>query len=215
MISRGELKGQIYRLLMKTAKYPGFYKEEKVDDALQEAIDFVATEMFLSGEGWLRRMRHFTTTAGTKTIDIPRDIAMIHEVRYLFGDTYLPIIYDGGVESRQVSDSEGSRQYIGSYRIVDNAFYFNPPLAEGGTDYLQVEFVAFPKRLQSDQDFMDGQFNHCMNHFIKYRTATILASSIEKMVIPWAGLEQSWYEKMLAIVNKRNMQSTRIREYEG
>jgi hypothetical protein len=200
---------------MRTAKFPGYYGAGKIDDAMQEAIDFVATEMFLADEGWLNKIMHLDTEADMITLPLPISAAMIKEVRYKIGETYIPIDYDEGIERPQASDDSGTRQSITRYRIVDNAFFFNPPLIEGGTGYLQLEYMAFPKRLQDDSDFIEPQFNAAMYHFIKYRTATILAASIEKYVIPWTGLESSWYEKMALMVNKRNMQSKRIREYEG
>lgn len=212
-LSRGELKGQVLRLLMKTAEYPGFYTDDKCNDAIQEAMDFVATEMFLAGEGWQDKMEYRTTAANQVTVDLPESWAMIKEVRYKFGDIYIPLMYD--TQPRQVTadDNAGSVQFASSYKIVDNQFYFNPPLAEGGTDYLQIEFSDFPKVIQTDTDFLESHFNRCFTNFMKYRTASILAASIEKFVNPWQKIENDWYEKMLALTVERNKQSTAIREY--
>lgn len=213
MISRGELKGKILRLLMKTSQYPGFYDDDRVNDAIEEALDFVAVKMFLADEGWQTKIDYITTTAGEFSINLPPHMTMIKEVRYKFADGYLPLAYDEGNGQLQADPSSGTRQYACSYRIVDNALYFNPPLAEGGTNYLMVEYMAYPKRLQSDTDFLESHFDNSMLHFVKYRAASILSTSIEKFAVPWAGQESSWYGLMEQVVVKRNQQSTPIRDF--
>jgi hypothetical protein len=214
-MSRGELKGKVLRLLMKTAQYPGFYKDETINDAIDEAMDFVATEMFIADEGWQAKIMPFDTVAGQIKVDLPEGFAMIKEVRYLYADLYIPMVYDDGSKEVQYANDSGVRQWAYSYRIVDNAIWFNPPMADGGTDYLQIEYMGYPKKMQSDSDFMESHFDNAMQHFMKYRVASILAASIEKFVVPWAGLEQDWFKKMRDIVVKRNMQATAIKEFAG
>ncbi len=200
---------------MKTAKYPGFYDQPKVDDAIQEAMDFVAVEMFLADEGWAHKIIYLDTNPGQTSIDLPISASMITEVRYLFANVYTPMSYDQDYGNDQYSTESGVRQWNYKYRVVENALYFNPPMAEGGEKYIQLEYMAYPKRLQENADFMESQFDNCMIHFIKYRAASILAASIEKSDVPWAGLEQSWYQKMLAIVIQRNQQSVPIKDFCG
>ena len=208
-----EMKGQVYRLLMKTAAYPGFYQPETVQDAIQEAMDFVAADMFIANEGWQTKIKYITTEAGQLCVPIPEGCAMIQQVRYKFATYYQPMVYDDGSNATQYSNDSGVRQWAYQYRIVDNDLYFNPPMAEGGTDYIQLEYMGYPKRLQSDNDFMESHFDFSMQHFIKYKAASILAASLEKPVIPWAVQEAQWYDKMLAIVVKRNLQATQIKEF--
>lgn len=212
-ITRAELKGQAYRLLMKTPQYKGAYQEETANDALQEAMDYVATKMFISNQGWLDKIEHITTVANTIAVPIPETWAMVKEVRYKYGDTYLPLTYDTAGKQPQYAADSGARQYACSYRIVDNKIYFNPPLAEGGTDYLQIEYTAFPKFLQKDNDTIEPQFNRCFLNFIKYRTATVLARSVEKYSVPWAKEEGDWFLQMQDLVAKLNMQTTQLLEY--
>lgn len=213
--SLGEVKGKVLRLLMKTPAKPGFYTPERVNDAIEEAIDFVAVEMFLADEGWATKIDYFTTEGGQLSIDMPDGMAMIKDVRYKYGDIYLPMIYDTANQAAQYAPDSGARQWAYTYRIVDNAFYFNPPLADGGVDYLQVEWMAYPKRLSNDTDFLESQFDKCMLHFIKYRAASMLAASLEKFVVPWSSQEQSWFAKMQAVVVQRNLQSLPIKDFSG
>lgn len=212
-LSRGELKGQVLRLLMKTAQYPGFYTDALINDALQEAFDFVAVEMFIAGEGWTDKIAYYDTTAGQLAVPIRESMAMLREVRYLYGDIYIPMTYDTENSQKQYAETSGVRQYAYTYRIVDNQLFFNPCLAEGGTKYLQIEYTDFPKSLMSDDDQIEPQFNRAFTNFIKYRTASILAASVEKFVIPWQAIENSWYMKMKEVVVKRNLQATQVREF--
>lgn len=214
-ITRGELKGEILRLLMKSAKFPGFYDNDRVNDAITEALDFVATEMFLANEGWQTKIMYLSTEAGQITMDVPVAASMIKEVRYLFGDVYVVMGYDDGSGADQYKSDSGVQQWASTYRIVDNQFYFNPAMAEGGTNNIMLEYMAYPKRLQNDTDFLESHFDNCMRQYIKYHSASVLAASLEKFMVPWAGIQQSWYDKMQSIIVKRNLQSIPIREYEG
>lgn len=212
-VSRGELKGQILRLLMKTPQYPGFYQPETIDDAITEAMDFVAAEMFLANEGWQTKIMYIDTQAGQLSVDIPEGAAMIQMIRYKFATYYQPMVYDDGSGATDYAADSGVRQWGYRYRIVDNAIYFNPPMAEGGEKYLQLEYMGYPKRLQSDTDFLESHFDYSMQHFMKYKAASILAASLEKFVVPWGAQEAQWYQKMLDIVVKRNLQATQIKEF--
>ena len=212
-ISRGELKGQILRLLMKTPQYPGFYQPETIDDAITEALDFVSAEMFLANEGWQTKIMYIDTQAGQLSVDIPEGAAMIQMIRYKFATYYQPMVYDDGSGATDYAADSGVRPWGYRYRIVDNAIYFNPPMAEGGEKYLQLEYMGYPKRLQSDADFLESHFDYSMQHFMKYKAASILAASLEKFVVPWGAQETQWYNKMMDIVVKRNLQATQIKEF--
>jgi len=213
--TRGALKGEILRLLYKSAKFTGVYQNETIDDAITEAMDAVSVEMMLADEGWLKKILIIPTVAGQLSVDLPVSAALIDQVRYRFGTTYVDMVYDQAWGADQFAENSGVRQWAYSYQVVDNALYFNPPLAEGGVDYLQITYQAYPKRLQDDADFLESQFDNCMQHFIKYRAATVMAASAEKLVVPWANLETYWYSKMKEIVVSRNRQSQAIREFQG
>ena len=212
-MSRGELKGQVLRLLNKNAKFTGAYQDETLNDAIQEAMDYVATKMFIANQGWSDKIDYKTIAANCITVPIPETWAMIKEVRYKFGDIYVPLVYDVAGKDIQYASDSGARQYASSYRIVDNQLYFNPALAEGGTNYLQIEYTAFPKFLQKDGDTIEPQFNRCFTNFMKYKAASCLAASIEKFVTPWSKIENDWWQQMQDLVSKRNLQSTQLLEY--
>ena len=213
MITRGELKGRVLRILNKTAQFRGLYDDGKLDDAIQECLDFVATEMHLAGEGGQTKIQYIDTQAGQITVPIHPSVALVKEVRYRYGDVYLVMPYDDATGQNQVAYDSGERQDVCRYRVVDNRLYFNAPLNEGGTGYLMIEYMSFPKVLADDTDFLEGHFNPCFQHFMKYRIATIMAASAEKMALPWAGLEAQWYTKLLALTSRRNMQPTPLRMF--
>lgn len=214
MITRGELKGQILRILNKSGATQGFYTDDKVNDAIEECLDFVATEMFLADEGWQTKIQYLATQEGQLSLDIPSHMSMIKEVRYLIGNMYQPMVYDDGSgRSSYAPGTNMGTQWGAKYRVVDNAFYFDPPIADAAPNQLMVEYMAYPQRLQDDADFLEGHFDKAMLHFVKYRAASVLASSYGKAQKEWAGYESDWYQKMLAIVNRRNLQTTQITEF--
>lgn len=211
--TRAQIKSELLLLLNKTTSHPGFYTDAKQNSAVQEAVNFVAVEMFLGDEGWRAKQTEINTTAGDYRILIPSDVAMVKEVRYKNGDIFYPIPYDARIETIQVDVATGPRAAAAAYGMLDGYFRFNPPLAEGGTGYLQVEYMSYPTQFTQDSDSLGAEFDLCMYHYIKYRAASILAASIEKATRPWAQEEVLWYGKLQAICTKRNLQSTRIREF--
>lgn len=213
--TRGELKGRILRFLNKTGKHPGFYTPEKIDDAIEEAMDFVAVHMFQADEGWAKKVMFLDTEANQVSIDLPISAAMISEVRYRFGTEYIPLIYDTAQQQTQYAGDSGVTQWCYRYMIVDNAIYFNPIMAEGGEKYLMLTYQAYPKRVVSDADYIETQFENCFTHYIKYKACSILAGSIEKFARPWAQEEAQWEKKMIELVQQRNQQSQPIIEFCG
>lgn len=212
-LSRGELKGQILRLFYNTGAYTGAFSDDMLNDAIQEAMDEVAVHMFIAGEGWTDKIAYYDTTAGQVTLALRESMAMIREVRYLYGDVYIPMTYDTENGRPQYSDASGVRQYSYTYRILDNQLFFNPAMAEGGTKYLQIEYTDFPKFLTGDDDEIPAQFNRAFTNYIKYSAASVLASSIEKFVVPWKEKERNWFTLMKEVVVKRNLQATQVREF--
>jgi hypothetical protein len=213
--TRANIKSELLLLLNKTTLHPGFYTDEKQNSAVQEAVNFVAVEMFLGDEGWRNKVTEIDTTAGAYRVLIPSDVAMIKEVRYKNGDIFYPLNYSARIDEIQTTTTDGPTAAPSSYGIVEGYFRFNPPLSEGGTGYLQVEYMSYPTQFTDDTDALGLEFDLCMFHYMKYRAASIMAGSIQKATRPWAQEEVLWYGKLQAIVTKRNLQSTRIRDYEG
>ncbi len=199
----------------KSPATPGFYTEAKVNSAIQEAIDYVSAWMFEADQGFLKKMDFLDVSANAITIPIPPHMAIIEQVRYLTGNVYVPLDYDSQWAVPQWSVSSGATQLPATYMIVDNKFFFTPALGVGGTQYLQVEYQAYPSILRSDSQHIDPQFDRSMLYFAIYRACSILASAMGQKVKDWADEEAMWGQKMVNIVNKRNAQSTAIRDFAG
>ena len=109
----------------------------------------------------------------------------------------------------------GVTQYPTRWRIVDEYIYFNPPLGQGGTNYLQYEGWILPTEFSDFTSTLPPQFNRALCHYIKYRAASALASSRGKGIKEWEKQEMEWKEQMLIMVNKRVNSIGYIREFEG
>lgn len=212
-VTRATLRTKILRYLNKTSDYSGFYDTDKVSDAIEEALDYVAVNMFLAGEGWMTAVDYITTAAGDTSANFPTDSVMIREMRYKIGNVYVPLTYDDQTDSFYYGSDSGVEQIPCRIRFIGRTFVFDPPLAEGGTDYLQVESVKYPTAMTADTDEIDPQFDRACLNFVKYKACSILAGSIEKEYRPWAQEEGEWFEAMRFIVSRRNMKSTRIKEF--
>lgn len=213
MLSRGELKGKIWRFLNKTSQLPGYYDDAKMNDAIQESLNYISVQMFLAAEGWLTKYLYFDTQDGQTSVDLPGNVALIREVRYKVSDVYYALPYN---------DQEGGFSYIGTgvqqafgyaYRLLGRQIVFDPPLSDGGERFLQLEIVYYPTVMLDDNEIIDPQFDAACCEFLKYKCASILSASIEKEFLPWAKLEDQWEEKMKAVTTRRILSSTPIREF--
>ena len=213
--TRAQVKYEILQKLNKSAATRGFYTDEKCNSAIQEAIDFIAAQMFIADDGWSHKMDFIDIDDGCVTVPIKPSWAMIVEVRYLLGDTYIPISYDQRFGDNGYSSASGAVQFPSRYQVIDNCFYFNPAISTGGTKALQVEFMAYPKRLSKDTDFLESQFDKSMFWFAVYRSCSIMASSVGEFAKAWTNEESSWWASMQQIIFKRNQQVTPIREFNG
>lgn len=217
-ITRAELKTNIYLLVNKTSTNPGIYTDAKVNAAINEAMDFVAEEMFDAGEGWQAAILTANTTDGMTTLSLTTldaDIAMIREVRMLVGDIYLPMKHDEAYGAAQVkTDTSPARQTAGTYRLVDNSIIFNPPLSDALTNGLQIEVVKWPTYPLLDATSLPASFQRATWHYMKYKAASIMAGSLEKPTRPWQQEELEWFNKMKRVLVKRNQQSTPIGNFD-
>lgn len=219
--SRAEVAHDVLLVLMQAPQYRGTYTPEAMNVAIQEAIDFLNVEFFIGVEGWAVKLYTYENVPGNCiTLPVQPGMSMIQEVRIQYGNIYIPCIYDDANRRSQFSEQSGVQQWNSSYRIIDNEFYFNPPLigSNEGQDFsgrVLVEYQGYSKRLQSDTDYLETHFDHAMLNFIKYRTATILSARIERFIVPWSALEKQWYDKCQQIIEKRNSQTTQIKEFEG
>jgi signal peptidase I len=211
--SRGQIKAKVWRFLNKSPRNPGYYSSEKLDEAIQEVLTFISVNMFLAGEGWSTSYKYIDTKAGQTAVPLPGDIALIREVRYFIGGVYVPVPYN---------DQEGDNSYIGTgvqqafgyrYRLLGRQIVFDPPLAEGGERYLQIEAVNYPAEILSDSEIIDPQFDAACLEYLKYGVASVCAASIEKSIITWDKQQAEWWQLMQSVLNRRTMASTPLREF--
>ena len=214
-VTRGDMKTQIWGLLNKVSTNAGFYTSSKLDDAIQDCLDFVAVEMFMAGEGWLSQIGYITTVANTPNYALPTGMAILNEVRYLSGDAYVPISYDDRSSTVHLASTSGVVEFPGSYRIVNNELYFNPPPAEVGTNYVQLEYTTYTAALANDAAIINAQFDNCLLQYVKWRAASLLASQLGKVYKEWEKYEEQWYGQMIKITSKRMRHASIIKEFEG
>ncbi len=215
MFDRAAIKFEIYQRLNKSATTPGFYTSDKVNSAVQEALDLVAAEMFEADEGFMKKLDNLDVAAGAITIPVPPHMAMIEQVRYLVGNVYVPMAYDSQWNVPQWSVTSGATQLPGSYRIIDNKFYFTPAIGVGGAGFLQVEYQAYPMVLLADTQKIDPQFDRSMIYYVIYRACSILASAMGQTNKSWQREEDMWRQKMVNIVAKRNSGTSVIKDFCG
>jgi hypothetical protein len=214
MISRGQLKAKIRTVLNRSSAVKGYNTDERMEQAIEEAMDLIATEMFLAGEGWQTKYRTYDINNNQLFLPIDPDITLINEVAILVGSvTYVPLLYD---ELRDVSQAApGSISTIApfSYQIVDNKIYFSTAIADGGTDFVRIKFTAYPDEIKNDVQPLPQHFDKAMQWYIIYKSASCAAKMVGKALPEWMDTENMWHGKIIDVMNKRNNQIRHIRNF--
>lgn len=214
-ITRASIKYEIWTRLNKTPDNPGFYTDAKLTSTIQESMDFIAAEQMLADEGFRHKLSYLSPAPGAAAIAIPADASQILELRYLVGNIYIPMTYDQSWQEARWAGSSGVVQSPDKYSIIDNNFYFSPPIGVGGKDYLQLEYLAYPRRLRTDADTIPTEFDRAMYWFLVYNSCDLLSSQVQQSIDDWQRLANNWYQKAVQIINMRTRQSIPIKNFEG
>jgi hypothetical protein len=215
MTTRGEIKAKVLRLINKSSGYSGFHTDDHVNDALQDALDYIQAQQFMAGEGWCTTIGTLTTVAGTPTVALPSGCVIIDDLRYKIGDTYVSIPYDGADGKSQQANTSELVAFPTSWRLLQRNIYFNPLPSEVGADYIQIEYFGFSTALVNDSSALDSQFDRAMEAYIKWRTASMLMASSGKARRDWEQYEAEWYMAIKQIISKRVRQTAYVKDFDG
>lgn len=214
MITRGDIKREVLILLNKTTKTKGFYTDDRLDMGIRMSMDIVATESFTIGNGFNTKLLHFNVSPNQVSIPIPADVCYLNQLRFLVGNVYQPCFYDENREGQAIQANVASTLYPATYKIIDNSFYFNPPIINGGTDFLQLECTVWPKYAKNDADTYDVQLNQAMYWFVVFHTATTCVNQVGQAVSDWQADHDYWFDKVQETIQRRNNQAQRIQDFE-
>jgi hypothetical protein len=213
-MTRADLAGKILRVLQRDSSYAGMYDDEKVNDAIEDCLDFVAANMILSDDGWMSKTFYLDTTVGQKSVELPTQIGVINSVRYLSGDTYILLSYDDGAFSNASRPSSSFSTFPTTFKITGNKLVFPSALSEAGSEYLEINACVYPNKLVRDGDLIDPQFDKAAIHYIKWRAARQLVSITGKAAPDWIKTENEWAGILEGIIARRIKTPQFIREFE-
>lgn len=209
-----QIREEVLERLQKTSGYQGFYTPEKCLRMINESLTFVAAKMMRYGFGWTQKIGYVSTTAGVASYALPTECAIIKTLRYKQGDIYQPIPYDSMI--RDAQDASGqSAQYPTSYRLLERNIYFNPPPSDAGTNYIQLEYLAYPAKLVADSDVLNSQFEPALEYYLIWRTCSLLTAGVGKSNPEWGFYETQWMEQMEQALSRRVDNVEFIGEFRG
>ena len=210
-----DISAEILNILQKAPSYSGFYTQDKVTRAVNECIAYVSARMHMEGEGWLQTIGYISTVAGTASYDLPTGCSIIHSVRYLYNDIYVPLVYDDQAMDTQVSGTAQLQLAPWRYRILQDKLYFNPIPTYVGTNTVQIEYTTYPDLLVNQSDALISQFSRGLYYYLVYRSAGMLVGQTGNAQPEWGGYEAQWYSVMENIVSKRLRVECTIKEFGG
>lgn len=201
-VALSTLKTDVLTLLSKQSTYQGYYSDEQVELAINDSLDYVYANMMFNGEGWLVTIGKLTTVAGTETVALPTGAVVVHQVRYLVNDVYTPLVYDDSFDRAQFQTSIET-VYPTTYRLVGDNLFFNPVPSAVGTDYVQIEYSAFPTELADPSDTTSQQITRGLRRFITYRAASICRTTTDRPNSSWKEYEIQWWQYLQDLLSKR------------
>ena len=217
-ITRLELQTSIYEILSKEPTAYGLLTPTKVNNMIQDCMDFIASKMMKTNAAWLIQIAYANITANTATVNLPTGLTVINFVKKLSGSnstTYEPLPFfennSGSTDTTAVSSAAGGAQF---YRLVNNQIYLEPTPAETLTNGLMIEYVKFPTLLAADGTAIDGDFdNRCFTNYMKWRAASQLYALASESQPPWKQYEMEWYDICVALISKRIRMPSTIKSF--
>lgn len=211
-ISMGQVKQEVLTIVNKISTNKGFYTDEKMDAGIRDGLAIISAEMFVAGQGWQDRVRTIDVEAGDVSMNIPKDVSFINQVRFLFGEIFYPMTYDLQRGTAQVQPGTGVNLLPPTYRILNNAIWFNPALSQGGQ--IQLEYTTYLRSPESDADVLPRNMDVSMLRFLIYHVCTFCVASVGKADPEWSRMYNYWFDQMRMIMVKRNNQMAYVQDFE-
>jgi len=201
-VALSTLETNVLQLLSKENSYQGFYSDDQIKFAVNDSLDYVYANMMFNGEGWLNTIANLDSVAGSNNVALPAGAVVIHQVRYLHGNVYVPLQYDDDFDRYQYTGTENT-VYPSTYRLVGDNIYFNPIPSAVGTGYVQLEYSAFPAELADPADQTSAQITRGLQRFVTYRASSICLTTTDRAQSPWKEYEIQWWQYLQDILSKR------------
>lgn len=212
-LTLSNLRSKVLQKLQKETSYQGYFTDSKLDAAINDAIDYVSTFMFFSGQGWLEEVVDVNTVAGTASYAFPTDVVVVDRILYKVGDIYLPVTYDEGREDVFVGTGAGQTSSSFKVQFLGNTILFDPPPETGGTAFLKLFVRKYPDELSAGADELDAQFTRGLSNYIAYRAAAMLAADVGLTPAFFEKYEEQWKERMQMLISSRNRTQNYVQEF--
>lgn len=205
--TRLSLQNSIYSILQKTPTAYGLLTPAKVNEAIQDALDFISTLMNNSSSAWLAKETKLNIVGATPSITLPTDCVLINFVKKLqFGTQYCPIEYDESANVTTDTTAQNTANYTPTWKLVDSKLYLEPTPADNLTNGILLNYLAAPVALAADNSTVNLSIDYpVFIQFAKWRAASILWSMThdQAMQPPWAETEGVWLQMVRKAITKR------------
>lgn len=212
-LSLASLKLKVLNILQKETSYQGFYTDSKLDQAINESMDYIAARaMHEMGNGWFQELAYVTTVAGTSAYTLPTGTCMVREVRYLSGDVYVPLRPIEAVDEGWTANTS-MVGFPSRYELIGAQIVFNPVPSIVGTNFLQLKITKFPTALVAGVDTLSTQFTNSLEWYLIYRSASLLVMSVGNANPEWAQKEAEWYRVFESMITARIKKPKYVKEF--
>lgn len=213
MITLEAMRIKIMGLINKDPIYLSFFTPQKVKDMIEDSLDYLSLEASLQGGGWFNGLQTIAMPPAGFEADIPANVAIINQVRYLVNGSYVPLKYDDADGQAQAADNNPTTQYPRTYRVMGRKLFINPAPSERGADRIQLEFTRYPSALTAEDQIIDPEFDNCLQQYLKWRVASMLMATAGRGVSDWKQYEMEWRQQCQNYMQKRNRATTTIKDF--
>lgn len=207
-----DLKKKVLNHLQKESSYQGFFTDEKLNQAINESIDFAESIMFYEGGGWNREIIDIANSANVTNVALPDNIAVLDRILYKNSDgDYYPLVYSEAKDEGSEITNTTAQPYRVS--LMKQTLYFDPKIEAAGTNNIRIYCRTTSQNLTTDASILDPQFNKSIVNYVCFRAAGQLADVCGLGPSYFRSREDEWYGALLRIVGQKNRTVTRVREF--
>ena len=207
-LTRLQMQTAIYEILQKEATAYGLLTPTKVNNTIQDSLDWIAATMLTANSMWQQKIVLLNMVANTPAVAIPTDCAIINFVKKMSATdntTYVELEYkETNKETINTTPIENGQSNTQSYMIINNALYLEPTPLNNLVGGIRLSYLAYPADLAGDATTIDGDLSgKPFLQLCKWRSALTLYQMSNEGTPPWSERYDEWYTICLKLIGKR------------
>lgn len=219
-MQRSELRDEIYGLLQRDATAPGLLTPTKVNSAIQDSFDYIATKMMKINGGWLTGIAYCDIEEDDNYVTLPTGLVLINFVKIKDNSTgdYVPIEFGENADGVTLGTTQGGvgSSYRPRWRFSSGALFLEPKPDADLDEGIMIDGMFYPDQLTGDSALIDGDMNNrAFIQYAKWRSAAQLFRLANGLAgdaaTPFDVDVAEWKQSVIETISRRHRMPTPIK----